>query len=60
MDTFTVLVRNELTGESCTVEVRSDYFVDAQVEALHTVFHTRGWRKVVAALPDIVADAQAS
>lgn len=60
METFTVLVRNELTGESCTVEVQSDYFVDAQVEALHTVFHARGWRKVVAALPVLVADARAS
>jgi hypothetical protein len=48
MEEYSVLVRNEMTGETTTVLVASFSSQDAQVLALTQVFRQHGWRKVCA------------
>ncbi|MGI8826955.1 MAG: hypothetical protein ACR2JC_15185 [Chloroflexota bacterium] len=57
MNTYAVPVRNESTGEVRVVEVLAGYGPDAQVQALHTVFESEGWRRATALLPDILIEA---
>ena len=57
MDVYDVLVRNELTGELTTVVVTAIGAVNAQVEALHHVFHSAGWHKAVAMQPALTSQA---
>lgn len=47
-DTYTVMVRNDLTGEMQAVSVVSVSPEDAQIEALVQLFKRLGWRKAVA------------
>lgn len=46
-----VIVRNELTGETASVEVGCAYGPDAQIEALIHCFRAKGWRKALAEMP---------
>jgi hypothetical protein len=48
VELYTVLVRNELTGEMATVSIPCWSCHDAQVEALSQLFKSRGWRKACA------------
>jgi hypothetical protein len=48
MESYDVVVRNELTEEVATVALRSSCPQEAQVEALVQLFRLRGWRKAVA------------
>lgn len=57
---YDVTVRNELTGEVATVEVRSDCWQQAQVDALVLLFRSSGWRKAVAYQPVLAALPAAS
>lgn len=51
MEEYSVPVRNELTGESTTVQVESLSAKDAQVQALSLVFRREGWRSARALEP---------
>lgn len=51
MEEYSVLVQNELTGETTTVLVSSLCAKDAQVQALTLVFRRDGWRKASALEP---------
>lgn len=42
---YDVVVSNDLTDEMTTVSLRSTGETDAQVEALVSLFRSRGWRK---------------
>lgn len=42
---YTVSVTNLLTAEAVMLSVTSTSAEDAQVDALHRLFHERGWRK---------------
>lgn len=53
MELYEVVVRNELTGEVETVSIQCTGGCDAQVQALHRMFHARGWRKASALPPSI-------
>lgn len=57
MDIYTVQVRNEFTGEVRVIEVQADYFRDAQIAALAQLFHSEGWRKATALVPELSAEA---
>lgn len=48
MESYDIVVRNELTGEVATVTVKSSWPQDAQVEALVQLFRALGWRKATA------------
>jgi len=48
---YDVQVRNETTGEVRVVEVHSNFDVDAQIAALHRLFHEEGWRQATALKP---------
>jgi hypothetical protein len=50
--TYDIQVRNEATGEIRVVEVQSEFDVDAQVAALHRLFHEEGWRRATAMKPE--------
>lgn len=54
---FSVSVRNDLTGEVRTIVVPCDFPADAQIRALHALFHSDGWRRATAQVPAEVADA---
>jgi hypothetical protein len=54
---YEVIVRNELTGDTAAVALSAACGQEAQVEALHYLFHSRGWNKAVA-LPPTVASAE--
>ena len=54
---FLVPVRNEFTGEVRVVPVTSNYDADAQIEALHRLFHLEGWSKATALAPEREAQA---
>jgi hypothetical protein len=51
MEEYSVLVRNEMTGETTIVSVASLSSEDAQVQALTQIFRQVGWRKVCAFQP---------
>jgi hypothetical protein len=51
MQLYDVVVRNEHTGEMVTLSVESSIGADAQVQALHELFHARGWSKATALSP---------
>lgn len=55
MEEYSVLVRNEMTGETTIVSVASLSSEDAQVQALTQVFRQAGWRKVSAFQPQAAA-----
>jgi UTP:GlnB (protein PII) uridylyltransferase len=57
VSTFTVCVKNEMTGEVRLIEVQCVYGPDAQVQALQRLFREEGWRKAVALMPEQVAEA---
>ena len=48
---YDIPVRNESTGEVRIVVVQSQFYVDAQVAALHRLFKEEGWRKATALQP---------
>lgn len=48
MEEYSVLICNELTGETTVKWVASVSAKDAQVEALTQVFRQQGWRKASA------------
>ncbi len=48
MDSFQIPVRNERTGEIRLIGVAKSHEIDAQIEALQTVFKQEGWRKATA------------
>jgi hypothetical protein len=48
---YDIQVRNETTGEVRVVVVECDFDVDAQVAALHRLFHEEGWRRATAMKP---------
>jgi hypothetical protein len=52
--TYDIQVRNETTGEVRVVAVESDFDVDAQVAALHRLFHEEGWRRATALKPETI------
>lgn len=54
---FIISVRNDSTGEVRVLHVVSDYWANAQVQALHYLFHKEGWRKATAMQPAVVAQA---
>jgi hypothetical protein len=49
---YDVVVRNELTGETVTVEMLGSVPAEAQTQALLQLFRTHGWRKASALPPD--------
>jgi hypothetical protein len=57
VDNFTVVVRNEFTGEVRTIEVQSEYYRDAQIAALVQLFRVDGWRKATALVPEQSSEA---
>ena len=57
MQTYSVKVLNELTGEMRVVEVPTSYYTDAQIEALFTVFNQEGWSKTRALQLEDVSEA---
>jgi hypothetical protein len=57
LDIYTVQVRNEFTGEVRAIEVQANYFRDAQVAALAQLFHSDGWRKATALVPELSREA---
>ncbi len=48
LDSFQIPVRNESTGEIRLVGVARSHEIDAQIEALQTLFKQEGWRKATA------------
>ena len=52
---YEVIVRNELTGDTAGVALSATCGQEAQVEALHYLFHNRRWNRAVA-LPATVAN----
>ena len=58
MESFQVVVRNELTGEEATITVECAVACEAQTQALIELFRTRGWRKARALQPDCLGPAQ--
>lgn len=52
METYDILVRNEMTGEMATITVESSNNHDAQVEALVQCLRAHGWRRATAFCPD--------
>ena len=53
MQTFSVSVRNEETGEVATIVVEGSHLYDGLEKALRSLFRDRGWRKAVAISPDV-------
>lgn len=49
MEEYSVLIRNDMTGETTLAYVTSASPKDAQVEALTRLFHEKGWRRASAA-----------
>src|SRR5438105_1969365 len=60
VETYDVVVRNELTGEVTTVGIRSWDAQEAQSEALIYLFRSRGWRKALALWPEVVQLARSA
>lgn len=51
---YQVTVRNQITGEIAMIEWESDCRERAQVDVLRLLFRSRGWRKAVAMVPEVV------
>lgn len=55
--TYRVTVRNEITGELAVIDWEATCKEDAQLDVLHMMFRSRGWRKARAMVPEAVEAA---